>query len=93
MFCKKISSIFVWDICLTIFGWETIIYFNYISNEQNMVLKGNLTEVNNMVAHISNDGLNREESVAEHTEKARFLCNEKGKRCGLSHLMSLCGKK
>ncbi len=76
---------------MTIFGWKTIIYFNYISNELNLILKGNLTGVNNMVAHISNDGLNREESVAEHTEKARFLCNEKGKRCGLSHLMSLCG--
>ena len=34
-----------------------------------------------MVAHISNDGLNREESIAEHTEKTRFLCDEKGKRC------------
>ena len=44
-----------------------------------------------MAAHISNDGLSREESIAEHTEKTRFLCDEKGKRCGLSHLMSLCG--
>ena len=44
-----------------------------------------------MVAHISNDGLNREESVAEHTEKTCFLCEEKGKRCGISQLMSLCG--
>lgn len=44
-----------------------------------------------MTAHISNDGLNREESVAEHTEKTVFLCREKGKRCGLSHVMSLCG--
>ncbi len=44
-----------------------------------------------MIAHISNDGLNREESVAEHTRKTAFLCNEKGKRCGLSQIMSLCG--
>lgn len=44
-----------------------------------------------MIAHISDDGLNREESVAEHTEKTVFLCNEKGRRCGLSHVMSLCG--
>lgn len=44
-----------------------------------------------MTAHISDDGLNREESVAEHTEKTVFLCNEKGKRCELSHVMSLCG--
>ncbi|MCM1233410.1 MAG: CRISPR-associated helicase Cas3' [Ruminococcus flavefaciens] len=44
-----------------------------------------------MIAHISNDGLNREESIAEHTEKTAFLCNEKGKKCGLSQTMSLCG--
>lgn len=44
-----------------------------------------------MIAHISNDGLNREESVAEHTQKTAFLCNEKGKRCGISQIMSLCG--
>ncbi len=44
-----------------------------------------------MIAHISNDGLNREELVAEHTQKTTFLCNEKGKRCGLSRIMSLCG--
>lgn len=44
-----------------------------------------------MIAHISKDGLNREESVAEHTEKTIFLCDKKGKRCGLSQLMSLCG--
>lgn len=44
-----------------------------------------------MVAHISEDGLNREESVAEHTKKTVFLCNEKGKRCGLSQVMLLCG--
>lgn len=44
-----------------------------------------------MTAHVSDDGLDREESVAEHTEKTMFLCSEKGKRCGLSHFMSLCG--
>lgn len=44
-----------------------------------------------MTAHISDDGLNREESVAEHTEKTVFLCGQKGKRCGIFHLMSLCG--
>lgn len=44
-----------------------------------------------MVAHISDDGLDREESVAEHTEKTAFLCNIKGLRCGLSQVMSLCG--
>ncbi|MCM1237058.1 MAG: CRISPR-associated endonuclease Cas3'', partial [Ruminococcus flavefaciens] len=43
-----------------------------------------------MTAHISDDGLNREESVAEHTEKTAYLCQEKGKRCGLSQVMSLC---
>ena len=35
-----------------------------------------------MAAHISNDGLSREESIAEHTEKTRFLCDEKGKDVG-----------
>lgn len=44
-----------------------------------------------MIAHISNDAPNREESVAEHTRKTTFLCSEKGKRCGLSQIMSLCG--
>lgn len=44
-----------------------------------------------MTAHVSDDGLNREESVAEHTEKTTFLCGKKGERCGLSRLMSLCG--
>lgn len=44
-----------------------------------------------MIAHISDDGLGREESVAEHTEKTAFLCNGKGMRCGLSQVMSLCG--
>ena len=44
-----------------------------------------------MTAHISDDGLDREESVAEHTEKTTFLCGKKGERCGLSRLMSLCG--
>ena len=43
-----------------------------------------------MTAHISEDGLYREESVAEHTKKTAFLCSEKGKRCGISRLMSLC---
>ena len=44
-----------------------------------------------MIAHISDDGLNREESVAEHTQKTAFLCVEKGKRCGISQIMLLCG--
>lgn len=44
-----------------------------------------------MIAHISEDGLHREESVAEHTKKTVFLCSNKGGRCGLSSLMSLCG--
>lgn len=44
-----------------------------------------------MTAHISDDGLKREESVAEHTKKTAFLCDEKGKRCGLSQVMLLCG--
>ena len=44
-----------------------------------------------MIAHISDDGLNREESVAEHTQKTVFLCSEKGKKCGISQIMSLCG--
>lgn len=44
-----------------------------------------------MIAHISDDGLDRKESVAEHTEKTTFLCNRKGMRCGLSQVMSLCG--
>lgn len=43
-----------------------------------------------MTAHISEDG-QREESVAEHTQKTTFLCKEKGARCGLSQIMSLCG--
>ena len=43
-----------------------------------------------MIAHISDDGCGREESVAEHTEKTAFLCREKGKRCGLSQTMYLC---
>ncbi|MCM1537665.1 MAG: CRISPR-associated helicase Cas3' [bacterium] len=46
---------------------------------------------NGLIAHISDDGLGREESVAEHTEKTTFLCREKGTRCGLSQVMSLCG--
>lgn len=44
-----------------------------------------------MTAHISDDGSGREESVAEHTEKTAYLCGEKGKRCGISQIMSLCG--
>lgn len=44
-----------------------------------------------MTAHISDDGLGREESVAEHTQKTTFLCMEKGRRCGLSSMMALCG--
>lgn len=44
-----------------------------------------------MTAHISDDGSGREESVAEHTEKTAYLCREKGKKCGISQIMSLCG--
>lgn len=44
-----------------------------------------------MTAHISDDGSNREESVAEHTRKTAFLCREKGNRCGLARVMELCG--
>lgn len=44
-----------------------------------------------MIAHISDDGIHREESVAEHTKKTVFLCNKKGKGCGIPQLMSLCG--
>lgn len=44
-----------------------------------------------MTAHISEDGLYREESVAEHTVKTKYLCREKGKRCGLEQTMALCG--
>lgn len=44
-----------------------------------------------MTAHISDDGSGREESVAEHTEKTVYLCKEKGRRCGVSQIMSLCG--
>lgn len=43
-----------------------------------------------MIAHISEDGLNRKESVTEHTKKTVFLCGEKGRRCGLARVMSLC---
>ena len=42
-----------------------------------------------MIAHISKDN-NREESVKEHTEKTRILCEKKGKRCGMENIMSLC---
>lgn len=44
-----------------------------------------------MIAHISNDGSGREESVAEHTEKTVHLCKEMGKRCGMPQILSLCG--
>ncbi len=44
-----------------------------------------------MIAHISEDGLNREETVAEHTRKTTFLCREKGRRCGLAQVMAMCG--
>ena len=40
-----------------------------------------------MTAHISDDGLEREESVAEHTEKVVHLCREKGMRCGIAQIM------
>lgn len=43
------------------------------------------------VAHISDDGSGREESVAEHTQKVTCLCYEKGKQCELSQVMVLCG--
>ncbi len=44
-----------------------------------------------MTAHISEDGLNREETVAEHTEKTANLCREKGKKCNIPNIMYLCG--
>lgn len=44
-----------------------------------------------MTAHISDDGRNREESVAEHTHKTAYLCREKGMRCGIAQIMALCG--
>lgn len=47
--------------------------------------------MNDLIAHISDDGSGREESVAEHTEKTVYLCKEKGRRCGISQIMSLCG--
>lgn len=43
-----------------------------------------------LIAHISDDGLMREESVSEHTAKTERLCREKGKRCGIANMMSLC---
>lgn len=46
---------------------------------------------NGLTAHVSEDGQNREESVAEHTQKTAFLCSERGRRCGLSNIMSFCG--
>ena len=44
-----------------------------------------------MTAHIAEDGSGRKESVKEHTKKTAYLCGEKGKRIGLSQVMSLCG--
>ena len=44
-----------------------------------------------MTAHIAEDGSGRKESVEEHTKKTAYLCGEKGKRIGLSQVMSLCG--
>lgn len=44
-----------------------------------------------MIAHISDDGQFRTESVAEHTRRTAVLCAEKGKRCDLSQVMALCG--
>lgn len=43
-----------------------------------------------MIAHISEDGLKREESTAEHTDKTKHLCDKKGKRCEISQIMVLC---
>lgn len=43
-----------------------------------------------MIAHITSDG--KEETVAEHTEKTRQLCEIKGERCGIAEIMSLCAK-
>lgn len=48
--------------------------------------------MNILIAHISNDGKNREETLAEHTEKTEQLCKTKGKRCGILHIMSLCAR-
>ncbi len=44
----------------------------------------------NLVAHITEEEPRREETVAEHTKKTEYLCREKGKRCGIAELMSLC---
>lgn len=41
-----------------------------------------------MIAHKSPDG--RTESVKEHILKTKMLCEIKGKRCGMSQIMSLC---
>ena len=60
-------------------------------NRQNTIKETNRKKLMYLIAHISDDGYNREETVAEHTQKTVFLCKEKGKRCGLSELMSLCG--
>lgn len=58
---------------------------------QNTIKETNREKLIYLIAHISDDGQNREETVAEHTQKTMFLCKEKGKRCGLSGLMSVCG--
>ena len=50
-----------------------------------------IKEGSSLIAHISDDGVHRKESVAEHTQKTVFLCSEKGKECGIPQLMSLCG--
>lgn len=43
-----------------------------------------------MIAHVSEDGLGREETVLEHTAKTEYLCRKKGSRCGIASIMSLC---
>lgn len=43
-----------------------------------------------MIAHISEDGLNREQSVAEHTAGVFELCSKKGSRLGISNIMKIC---
>lgn len=43
-----------------------------------------------MIAHVSEDGLGREETVSEHTAKTEYLCQKKGSRCGIASIMSLC---
>lgn len=43
-----------------------------------------------MIAHITEEEPRREETVSEHTKKTEFLCREKGKRCQIENIMSLC---